>query len=193
MQKLGKKIKKRREELNMKANKLANQSEVSPGYISQLESGKVTPSVSTLKRIADALNTPIGNFFEDQNTIEGSEEVKHTEKGNSAEVVHKNERKILSPADGVKFYLLTPDLDRKIEFILNVFEPGASTGEETYSHPGEEVGVILRGELVVIVEGEEYICEEGDSITFDSSDEHRKVNRREVSSVSIWANSPPWF
>lgn len=190
MENLGEKIKKKRKELNMKNKTLADRSGVSAGYISQLEGGNVNPSVSTLKDIANALNTPIGNFFEDQ---QGADEKNPEKTKKSAEVVHQNERKFLSPADGVKFYLLTPDLDRKIEFILNIFEPGASTGESTYSHPGEEVGVILKGELVVIVNGEEYKCKEGDSITFNSSDNHRKVNRGEVPSVSIWANTPPWF
>lgn len=57
-------------------------------------------------------------------------------------VVHKQNRKVLSPGKGVNFYLLNPNLDGPIEFIYNVYDPGCGTGKGLYSHPGSECGLI---------------------------------------------------
>ena len=184
---LGRRIRKRRIELGLKGVDLAEKSGLSPGFISQIERNLVSPSVSTLKKIADVLNVPVGFFFEEANY--GRER----NPKNRSPVVHENQRKILSPNKGVTFYLLNPDMSGEIEFILDIFEPGATTGEELYSHPGEECGLILEGELEVQLEDKRYLLKKGDSITFKSTIPHRKTNTGKTKSVSIWANTPPWF
>jgi transcriptional regulator with XRE-family HTH domain len=186
---LGEKIRGRRMELGLKGLDLAKKSGLSPGFISQIERGLVNPSVSTLKKIGDALNIPIGALFEE---ITPEEEKKEFSVSKSP-IVHENQRKILSPNKGVTFYLLNPDMTGDIEFILDIFEPGATTGEELYSHAGEECGLILEGELEVQLENKKYLLKKGDSITFKSTILHKKTNPGESRSISIWANTPPWF
>jgi len=186
---IGKKIKKKRIELGLKGIDLAEKSGLSPGFISQVERDLVNPSVSTLKRIGNALNVPIGIFFEEASSKEETNEFPV----NKSPVVHENRRKTLSPNNGVIFYLLNPDMSGDIEFILDILEPGATTGEELYSHPGEECGLILEGELEVQLEDKKYLLKKGDSITFKSTILHRKTNTGKFKSISIWANTPPWF
>lgn len=186
---IGQRIKKRRIELGLRGIDLAEKSGLSPGFISQIERNLVNPSVSTLKRIGNALNVPIGVFFEEPSSKEETNEFSEKK----SPVVHENKRKMLSPNNGVIFYLLNPDMSGDIEFILDVFEPGATTGEELYSHPGEECGLILEGELEVQLEDKKYLLKKGDSITFKSTILHRKTNTGKSKSVSIWANTPPWF
>lgn len=186
---LGEKIRSRRMELGLKGVELAEKSRLSPGFISQIERDIVSPSVSTLKKIANVLNVPVGYFFEEVNSDEGKKKAFVTK----SPVVHEHQRKILSPNKGVTFYLLNPNMSGDIEFILDIFEPGATTGEELYSHPGEECGLILEGELEVQLEDEKYLLKKGDSITFKSTIPHRKTNTGKSRSISIWANTPPWF
>lgn len=186
---IGQRIKKKRMELGLKGIDLAEKSGLSSGFISQVERDLVNPSVSTLKRIGNALNVPIGIFFEEASSKEETNEFPV----NKSPVVHENRRKTLSPNNGVIFYLLNPDMSGDIEFILDIFEPGATTGEESYSHPGEECGLILEGELEVQLEDKKYLLKKGDSITFKSTILHRKTNTGKSKSVSIWANTPPWF
>jgi hypothetical protein len=108
-------------------------------------------------------------------------------------VVHREERKILSPNPGVRFYLLNPNLAGPTELIYNEYDPGTGTGPVLYTHPGAECGLILSGELVVQIKDDIYTLKEGDSITFNSSDLHSKNNLSDVMCTCIWANTPPWF
>lgn len=186
---LGEKIRSRRMELGLKGMDLAEKSGLSPSFISQIEGGLVNPSVSTLKKIGDALNIPIGVLFEEPDSKEEEKEFSVSK----SPVVHENQRKILSPNKGVTFYLLNPDMSGDIEFILDIFEPGTTTGEELYSHLGEECGLILEGELEVQLKNKKYLLKKGDSITFKSTIPHKKRNTGKSKSISIWANAPPWF
>ena len=107
--------------------------------------------------MGDALNIPIGILFEEPDSKEEEKEFSVSK----SPVVYENQRKILSPNKGVIFYLLNPDMSGDIESILDVFEPGATTGEELYTHQGEECGLILEGELEVQLEDKKYFFKEG--------------------------------
>lgn len=173
----------------MKLTELANKTGATASLLSQIERGTTTPSIATLKKVADALQVPVGYFFEEVEEPKSGT----APPGRRSPVVHEHERKILSPNRGVTFYLLNPDMSGPIEFIYDVFEPGASTGEDLYTHPGVECGLVLEGELEVQVGDQVYILGKGDSITFSSETPHRKRNVGEGKTISIWANSPPWF
>ena len=95
----------------LSSSELANQAGVSRGLISQLELDRANPSIETLRRIAAALDSPIAAFFDDEPA--------------NGIVVRRNERKTLKvPRSGLTYQLLTPDLNRQIEFILIELEPG---------------------------------------------------------------------
>jgi transcriptional regulator with XRE-family HTH domain len=173
----------------MKLTELAKQTGATAGLLSQIERGTTTPSIATLKKIADALQVPVGYFFEEV----GEPKAEAVAQGRRSPVVHEHQRKILSPNRGVTFYLLNPDMSGPIEFIYNIFEPGASTGEDLYTHPGVECGLVLEGELEVQVGDQIHVLGRGDSITFSSEVPHRKRNVGKGQAISIWANSPPWF
>ncbi|MGE5554368.1 MAG: helix-turn-helix domain-containing protein [Betaproteobacteria bacterium] len=173
----------------LKLADLARKAGTTPSLLSQVERGIVTPSIATLKKIADALEVPVGYFFEEVEQPKSDVTVQ----SRRSPVVHEHQRKILSPNRGVTFHLLNPDMSGPIEFIYNVFEPGASTGDELYTHPGVECGLVLEGELEVVVGDQVYVLKQGDSITFSSEVPHRKRNVGTGKAISIWANSPPWF
>jgi quercetin dioxygenase-like cupin family protein len=70
------------------------------------------------------------------------------------------------PKSKTKNYLLSPDLQRKLEVILSDANPGESSPEEFFSHAGEEFGYVLKGKLEVSIGEEVYILEESDSLFF---------------------------
>lgn len=76
----------------MRGIELAEKSDLTPGF-SQIERGLVNPSVSTLKKIGDALNIPIGVLFEEADSKE--EEKKFSV--SKLPIVYENQRKIFSP------------------------------------------------------------------------------------------------
>lgn len=186
---LGSQLRSERLRQGLRLVDLAQATGLTASFLSQVERDIATPSVETLKCIANALAVPVGHFFEDS---EQTELVKR-QNTKTSPVVHEGRRKTLSPNKGVTFYLLNPDMSGPIEFIYDVFEPGACTGEQPYTHEGVECGLILEGELEVQVGDDIYLLHEGDSITFSSEAPHRKRNTGKTRSISVWANTPPWF
>ncbi|MDD2458680.1 MAG: cupin domain-containing protein [Eubacteriales bacterium] len=206
---LGGRIRELRLARNYRILDLAHMTGLTSSMISQVERGGISPSIDTLKKIANALEVSVGYFFEDEAEPELAQTSPAPQpSGTSANydqlrpdlniveispVVHEHQRKILSPGKGVNFYLLNPNMDGPIEFIYNVYEPGCGTGKSLYSHPGSECGLILEGELVVTILDKEFRLQKGDSITFDSSKPHSKRNEGKVPCICVWANTPPYF
>ena len=184
---LGAIIRKTRVEKGLKIVEVAEETGLTSSTISQVERELMSPSIDTLKKIGNVLGVPISYFFEE---VETDKPRIHLEK---SPVVHKEQRKILRPNNGVTFYLLNPDMSGPIEFIYNVYQPGASTGDELYSHEGSECGLILQGELEVQIGNKKYLLKEGDSITFNSGEPHKKKNVGDIDCICVWANTPPWF
>lgn len=192
---LGASIRSLRIEKGLKIVDIAKATGLTSSLISQVERDIIAPSIYTLKRIAASMDTPLGFFFTDSKEASGNSvnPAPTIVVNKPSPVVHLNERKTLSPGKGVTFYLLNPDLSGPIEFIYNIYEPGANTGFKQYSHPGSECGLVLKGELLITIEDESYLLKEGDSITFDSHRPHSKSNMGTEPCLCVWANNPPWF
>ena len=190
---LGARIRHVRLEKGLKVLDVAAKTGLTSSSISQVERSKISPTIVTLKKIAAALDHPLGDFFDHPVKQESGPEVEVPEFSELSPVVHQDDRKILSPGKGITFQLLNPDMSGPIEFIYNIYEPGAGTGVGQYSHPGSECGLILQGELQITIRDKVYLLKEGDSITFKSSDPHSKVNTGTIPCICVWANNPPYF
>jgi len=175
------KLRKVRQEKGLTIQRLADACQVSASLISQVERGKVTPTLTVFWNICETLGIPMHSFF--QKEVDESM------------VVRKNQRKIIQfPGSQVQYQLLSPHLQGQIEFLLVELMPGkAHDPEGMVTHIGEECGMILEGELVVKLGTQEIHLEQGDSICFPSSTPHRFVNPGDVISRSIWAMTPPTF
>jgi transcriptional regulator with XRE-family HTH domain len=174
---------------------LASLAGVSASLISDVERGKVEPSISTLKRIASALGTTLTYFFSDPSQSTGR-------------VVRASERVALSPdmdrqhegearrailASGIRFELASPERAENIEAIYGRYEVGASMGDEPVTHEGEEWGMVLRGRLKVWVGEEIHFLDAGDSIWFPSTIPHRMENVAKEPTEYIWIDTPKTF
>ena len=168
----------RRKELTL--GELAQLSDVSAGLLSQLERGMGNPSFHTLSKLAYGLGVPIGLFF--QGTY------------HSDPVVRKNNRKKLVLEDhNLVYELLTPDLQRCLEFVWVEFAPGISTEQRPFCHEGEECGLVLQGTLEVHWGDEIYLLEAGDSVSYPCNIPHWYRNPGKEKAVSVWAITPPSF
>lgn len=179
---IGGKIRELRKEQEMSIAELAEKSKVSSGLISQLERNITNPSISSLWNISKSLGVSIGYFFNEESDTGFNP------------VVRKNNRKRIVTSDSNATYeLLSPDLNRKIEFLSITINPGEYSSKELIVHDGEECGVVIKGRLMIKTEKKEYILEEGDSIYFDSTIPHKYINIGEEICISIWAMTPPSF
>jgi transcriptional regulator with XRE-family HTH domain len=177
---IGQRIRTIRTLRGLSSSELARAAGVSRGLISQIELDRANPSIDTLRRVAAALDSPIAAFFE--------------ERSQDGVVVRAGERKTLHvPRSGLTYELLTPDLNRQIEFIRIELEPGQGGSRHQFGHPGEEAALILEGQVHVFLGEEEYVLEAGDSIAFNSGVPHRVANLGKKKAVLVSAITPPSF
>ena len=185
MEKIGLKIREFRKHRGITLKEFSQKVGVTPSLISQVERGVAAPSISTLKKISNALGISIASFFSD-----------HDQPGleyDFSPLVRKHERKILHPCAGVTYHLLSKNLQGRIEFLLALYDVGASTGPKPYTHKGEECALILKGALEVQIGSSVYVLRRDDSISFSCQIPHRVRNVGNVQAVSIWCITPPSF
>lgn len=177
---IGDVIRRLRQERNLTIREVSERTNLTKSLISQIETEKANPSISSLIAIAKALHVPVGSFFEASEQPPGI-------------VVKPDKRSVIQTKSGVTLYLLTPNLDnRRVEFLYCVYDEMGST-ERMYSHEGEEYGIVLEGCLEVVTEQHTYRVEAGDSITIDSNKPHLTRNIHPGRTTAIWVNCPPTF
>jgi transcriptional regulator with XRE-family HTH domain len=168
---------------NLTLSQLAEASGLSVGYLSMVEREQAMPSIKSLLSIAHALGVTIGWFFE-------ADTVRPHERGL---VVRRSRRRRIDFSAGIIDELLSPSLKGSLELVLCRLMPGASSGEEPYSHAGEEAGVVVRGRLELWVDGQSVVLETGDSFGFESTRPHRYRNPGSDETEIVWAITPPSY
>jgi transcriptional regulator with XRE-family HTH domain len=176
---VGKRVREIRKSRGLSLRKLAELSDVSASFVSQLERGDSGANVSTLVGIATALRVSVGDLFTD-----GSPSL--------ARLHRRQDRPELDRQHGYRKTLLTQRLDSPMEVYGGEFEVGGSTGPRTYVHgDAHEVVVVIRGQVLLQL-GEQYFSmREGDSLEFQSSTPHRVANRGTEPAEVLWIVSPP--
>lgn len=179
---IGEKLKQLRLEKKLSIAELSKRSDVSTGLISQIERDLVVPSVTSLWRLAKALDTNINFFF-------------HEEQQDAHLITRKGEhRTIVTHHDSSYYKLLHADREeRALDMMVITLKAGYTYDKKALSHEGEECGYVLKGTLTVYLNGKDYILQEGDSIHFDSTLPHKYINNGEEDCVSIWAMTPKFF
>ena len=109
-------------------------------------------------------------------------------------VVRKGSRRRLDLGSyGVTKELLSPDLGGEMQIYLVSIRPGGQSGPETYTHRGEEGGLVLCGTLELTVDDRVVVLYEGDSFRFSSSLPHRFANPAMTQTSVVWANSLAFY
>jgi transcriptional regulator with XRE-family HTH domain len=197
---LGLRVRALRRSASMTTREVAAKAGVSASLVNQVETGKTSPSFSTLRRIAHALDVPLGEFFSDGGPESAPAQARHVAPsppppppGESVVIVRRDRRKRLQlPDSHVVHELLTPNLRWDVEFLWVELEPGHPP-LESMGHPGQESAIVIAGTMHVIVGEDEYVLETGDAISLDSSIPHRIENRGEETVIQISAITPPSF
>jgi transcriptional regulator with XRE-family HTH domain len=183
MNSIGEQLRSLRQARNIGLRELARRVGVTPSLLSQMERGGVNPSVVTLFRLAEALNTTTDFFFGDGRNA------------TTQPVVRRGERARITLSGGITWERLTPTDEHDFEFMQCMYPPGATSAPEMQRHPGRDYGILLEGQLDIDVGFATYHLEPGDSIAFDASLPHRLTNPGTVPARTIWVvlerNRPP--
>lgn len=178
---LGGKIRGLRQKSHLTLKQLAKKVGCSDAYLSQIENAKVSPSIASLKRIAEALGAKITDFFVESETDEP--------------VVLPRERRTLISADrwNAKIWSLVADpKNKRMHPFYTVIEPGGGS-HGSYTHVGEECGIVLKGQLAIELAGRVHLVRENESFYYSSSQPHNWTNPGDQETVVVWVISPPTF
>jgi transcriptional regulator with XRE-family HTH domain len=190
---IGERLAQLRKEHRYSIRKLADRAGVSASLVSDVERGKVEPSISTLKRLSDALGTTLTYFFSEpveqrSRVVRAAERVVLRGSDNSSSEVRSGNR-----TGGIRFELASPEQAEGIEAIIGRYEIGASLGDEPVTHEGEEWGMVLSGRLKVWVGDEIHFLDPGDAIWYPSTTPHRMENVADGPTEYIWIDTPKSF
>jgi len=160
---------------------VAERSGLSESFLSQVERGRSSASIESLRRVADALGVSMADLFE-PGGLPGPR------------VLRRDERPALSFGVLGKKLLLTPRPLHHLEVFAGELEVGGSTGTEPYAHgDSEELFVVLSGTVQLELGGELFELERGDSIDYRSSTPHRISNTGQDLAEVMWIISPPSY
>ncbi len=167
---------------------LAEKSGKSIGFLSKIERGLARPSITALQDIAEAMNVPIGWFFQTDGPAPADER---------PYIVRANRRRRLTYSGvastdymGFEDHLLSAGLDGTLAMGLSRYQPGGTAGDDLYTHRGEEAGLVLEGEIELALGEDVFLLKPGDSFSFSADIPHTYRNPGETVAVIVWANTP---
>ncbi|MBN9621376.1 MAG: cupin domain-containing protein [Actinobacteria bacterium] len=171
----------RREQMGISVRGLADRIGVSPRLVSQIETGKVNPSVGTLVAITTELELSLDVLFADAAASPRAP-------GENGMVLHPDERPELQLETGVVWYRLTPRHEEDVDFLYVIYEVGSESCavDAMMVHRGREYGLVLSGKLGATIGFDSYELKAGDSIVFEARSPHRFWTIGDEPAVVIW-------
>lgn len=179
---IGTRLKLVRQIFGLTQRELARRAGVTNGAISLIEQNRVSPSISSLKKILDGIPLSLADFF--TLNFSPSDEVFFTA-DELTEIAHQPEISMRLVGRRAK--------GRALGMLREIYQPGADTGDAMLRHEGEECGIVVSGSLTVTVGVQEKTLSPGDAYYFRSDIPHRFRNPGTEPCVLISANSPPTF
>jgi transcriptional regulator with XRE-family HTH domain len=197
-------IRRERQRQGLSLRELARRVGVSASMLSQVETDRTRPSVSTIYAIATELGISIDALLSDADTDSAAEgmavpaaagvaESAGSRRGPSlgelgCQLVRPENRRKLALESGVTWELLSDLLPHLVDFMYVSYEPGgrSSSSGKLMRHTGTEFAYLLRGKLKIQVGFDEYVLQAGDALAFDSSEPHLLVNEGAEPAEGIW-------
>ena len=154
---IGSNIRAIRKRKNITIVQICEETGLSQGFLSQVETNKTSPSIATLENIAAALKVPLAYLL--------------LKKEERMCIVRKEERKMTTSGGGnLKVEHLSST--KNVKMMLVEFPPGASTGDAPHAHEGEEVHVVIKGNIYAEQGEDSAEFGEGDSFSWNACTPH---------------------
>jgi transcriptional regulator with XRE-family HTH domain len=177
---LGKRLADLRRKRGLATGELAARAKVTSGFISQLEHNKTSPSLTTLQRVAAALDVPLTYLLLEEDL--------------RPQVVRQHERQVIPLGqDGLCASLVSPLLSQQLELVVLDLPRGTISWPQSRSHEGQECHLVLRGTIRAYYGEDSYLLDEGDSILWDGTVPHRMENVGDGAAQLLIALAPAAF
>jgi transcriptional regulator with XRE-family HTH domain len=158
---------------------------LSASMLSQLENGKLVPTLPTLARIAMVFDVGLEHFFSDRKTRRVFSVVRANERIRFPEAAD-------SSFPGYFFEVLAfGATDKSMSAYLADFPKREGKIARHHCHDGSEFVHVLAGALAINYQSEDYVLNAGDSVYFDASEPHSYTGRTDESARALVVTSPP--
>ena len=173
--KLGEKIKAIRKEKTIKIKQLSARSGLTDSSISMIENKKISPSITTINKVAMALDVNPIEFFE-------------IEKHKKCIITRKGERKQFQfgSSDNLLEYLNKNGISTDNEIFISFLGPSQKSFNDPLTHKGHKFGYVLTGSIELELGNEKVQLNEGDSIFFDAITPHLWKSIKNQESRTLW-------
>lgn len=175
---IGKKLKELRQKNDLTLGDLASRSELTKGFLSQVERNLTTPSIATLEDILEALGTNLSEFFHDE-----------PEK----KIVFAAQDFFVDEQEEYKIEWIIPNAQKnEMEPILLTLHPQQKS-MELHAHQGEEFGYVLKGRVTLVCGNKKYKLKEQETFYLDGTKSHYLYNHGKSDAKVLWITTPPSF
>jgi transcriptional regulator with XRE-family HTH domain len=166
-QAVGDLVRRLREQRGLSLRALASASGFSPSFISQLENGQVSPSISSMEGIANVLGVTLGEFFASLGSSEAGVVVRVSDRVQLPSQWSHATLEALSPMSR----------GRLTEPVLMTLEPGGRTGKHPTAQPREEFAFVMEGEVELTLGPDTFDLRTGDAVTILRRELRRWANK----------------
>ena len=194
---IGARLREARLERGLSLRSVAQSLGVSASLISQVETGKTQPSVSTLYALVNHLGMSFDDLMagSDRSSAAAPAEARAVAPVEEAVLTHSDgplqrgaDNPVLEMENGVRWERLAASRDGSVDPLLVTYDPGASSSIEgrMMRHSGVEYAYLLSGELTVRLDFDTFTLRPGDSLSFDSVRPHLYLNEGTVPAKGLW-------
>ncbi|MES2171282.1 MAG: cupin domain-containing protein [Actinomycetota bacterium] len=163
---------------------LAAEIGVSAALISQIETGRTQPSVTTLYALVERLGVSLDWLI----GLTPAGRVAGEPLADAPVVRRADAHPVLQIANGVRWELVSSSAEGAAEAVLVTYEPGAASSPdgERSAHVGIESAYLIEGTLTIQLDDEQFEVRTGDSLVFDSQRPHRYINESAATVRGVW-------
>ena len=175
---IGKKLRELRKQNDLTLEDLASRSELTKGFLSQVERNLTAPSIATLEDILEALGSNLSEFFHEEE---------------EKQIVFGTDDFFVDEKEDYQVEWIIPNAQRNMmEPIRLTLAPGGATYPDL-PHEGEEFGYVLQGSVKIHVGNRVYKAKKGESFYFTPHAKHYIEASSSSGARLIWVSTPPSF
>lgn len=171
-----------RKSKGLSQRELAKRVGVTNSTISLIEQNKVSPSISSLKKVLDGIPISLADFF-----------TQDLEDSGDSPFYESSEQPDVGNNDIHYFLVGHRQRNRRMCVLREVMPPGSDTGESMITHEGEEGGVVLQGRVEITVGSQRRVLGPGEAYYFECRQPHRFRNVGSEDAILVSASTPPTF
>ena len=175
---IGNKIRELRTRKGLTLEELASRSELTKGFLSQLERDLTSPSIDSLSDILEALGTNLAEFFQEDK--------------NDQFIFHADDFFVDEREDCTVNWIVPNTQKNQMEPIVLTLHPHGKS-QKMLSYQGEEFGYVLKGAITIVQGNKKYKVKAKETFYMSGDKSHYLYNHGNSEAKVLWVTTPPMF